>query len=116
MSAAYHSPHYFFESKTGEVGLELVKEYKDIFEESEGAIVFRGERYGLHTRVFVTSEGLPTYEVKDLGLAKLKAEAYSSDISITITANEQTEYFKVIMKALEQIDTELAEKIVHISH
>src|SRR3989344_5911539 len=66
--------HYFFESETAQRGLKLVRAHPEVFEESDGAVVYKGEQDGLHTRVFVTSKGLPTYETKDLGLAELKAE------------------------------------------
>ena len=66
--------YYFFESKTGPVGKRIVENNTDngIFDRSEGAIIFKGENYGLHTRVFINKEGLPTYEAKELGLAKIK--------------------------------------------
>ncbi len=92
---------YFFESETGPIGVAEVLAHPDIFEKSEGAIIFRGEAHGLHTRVFINKLGLPTYEAKELGLAKLKAEKYPFDLTLTITANEQLEYFKVVMKAME---------------
>ena len=48
-----------------------------VFEKGDnGAVIFKGEKYGLHTRVFINSEGLPTYEAKDLGLAELKYDKY----------------------------------------
>ena len=58
--------------------LKAVKEglAKNILEESEGAVVFKGEKYGLHTRVFVNSKGVPTYEAKELGLGVKKIEKY----------------------------------------
>ncbi|MEK7501401.1 MAG: arginine--tRNA ligase, partial [Patescibacteria group bacterium] len=61
---------YIFESAMAPIGLEIVRAYlaKEVFEKSEGAVVFRGERYGLHTRVFINSHGLPTYEAKEIGL------------------------------------------------
>lgn len=45
---------YFFESETGKLGKKIVEEgvKKGIFEKSDGTIVYRGERKGLHTRVF----------------------------------------------------------------
>ncbi len=107
---------YFFESETAPKGLAIVKAHKDIFEESEGAIVFRGEKYGLHTRVFVTKLGLPTYEAKDLGLAELKKEKESFDTSITVTANEQDVYFDVVFKALEFVHPEWKDQFKHTSH
>jgi len=111
--------YYFFESETWQKGLELVKENTPkVFESSEGAIVFKGEKFDkkLHTRVFINSEGLPTYETKDLGLAYKKAEEYNFDLSITITAREQATYFAVMLKALEQFNKKLADKMRHISH
>ncbi|OHA77308.1 MAG: arginine--tRNA ligase, partial [Candidatus Wildermuthbacteria bacterium RIFCSPLOWO2_02_FULL_47_9c] len=65
---------YYFESQVGKIGLGIVEEglKKGIFEKSQGAIVFPGEKYGLHTRVFVNAQGLPTYEAKELGLAPTK--------------------------------------------
>ncbi len=108
--------HYFFESKAGPLGLEIIKKHPEVFEESEGAIIFRGEKYGLHTRVFVNKLGLPTYEAKDLGLAELKKATAAFDTSITITASEQTEYFKVIMAALMQTHPEWEGQFKHVSH
>jgi arginyl-tRNA synthetase len=106
--------YYFFESETGPKGLALVRKYPDVFEQSEGATVFRGE----HTRVFVTSLGLPTYEAKDLGLMVLKKEKAELDESITITANEQSEYIKVVVAAAKRIPeiADIAAKTTHIAH
>jgi arginyl-tRNA synthetase len=109
--------YYFFERDTGVVGMRLVEEHKDdIFEESDGAVVFRGEKYGLHTRVFVTSDEYPTYEAKELGLAEKKQGIYPHDHSITLTGNEITEYFKVVVSALSCFNKGIAEKIEHIPH
>jgi len=108
--------YYFFESETGRVGKEIIKKHKDFFEESKGAIVFRGDKYGLHTRVFINSFGLPTYEAKDLGLPFLKHDKFPYDISIIVTGNEINEYFAVVLKALEQINPELRKKTRHVSH
>lgn len=108
--------HYFFESVTGPRGLALVEAHPNVFEQSEGATVFRGEKVGLHTRVFVTSKGLPTYETKDLGLAQLKAETWPFDMSITVTAHEQADYFAVVKAVLSEVLPEIAPKIEHVSH
>lgn len=111
----------FFESEMVNRGLEIVKQgVKDgVFEESEGAIVFRGEKHDpkLHTRVFVNSHGVPTYETKELALNEKKFELYpDTDASIIVTANEQSEYFKVVLKALSLINSDIANKTRHISH
>ncbi len=109
---------YFFESESGLIGLEIVEKNKKVFKESDGAIVFHGEEFDktLHTRVFVTKEGLPTYEAKELGLAKIKDEKYSHDISIVITGSEVKDYFRVVHKAMEKVLPELARKTKHIPH
>lgn len=104
--------HYFFESATGPRGVDVVKAHPEIFVPSEGAIVF----HGAHTRVFINSQGLPTYEAKDLGLAEVKKETAHFDTSITITANEQNDYFKVVFDALFKIHPEWQGQFVHISH
>lgn len=110
---------YFYESEMAPKGLVLVAEFlkKRVFEKSEGAVVFRGEKFGLHTRVFITSQGLPTYEAKELGLNKAKFEAEPDlAVSIIVTANEQSDYFKVVLKALAIVFPEIAAKTKHIAH
>ncbi len=107
----------YYESETVDIARKVVEEglKKGVFEKSDGAIVFRGEPFGLHTRVFINSQGIPTYEAKDLGLAHLKHGDYQYAISIIITASEQEEYFKVLLKALEILRPELADATVHLS-
>jgi arginyl-tRNA synthetase len=109
---------HYFESVAGPIGMRLVKEHMQdgTFVESEGAIVFPKEKSGLHTRVFINSQGLPTYEAKELGLAPTKYGDFPYDESIIITGNEINEYFKVLLKALSLIDPELAAKTKHLSH
>ncbi len=108
----------YLESQTSGPGIELVKKnIGKVFKESQGAIIFEGEKVGLHTRVFITSKGVPTYETKDLGLVKLKDQDYPKAAhSIVITANEQNEYFKVMMAALTEINPQLAAKMTHLGH
>jgi len=108
----------YFESQATPVGMKMVEEnVGKVFIRSQGAVVYEGEKAGLHTRVFITSKNLPTYETKDLGLVKLKDRDFPEAArSIVITANEQTEYFKVMLAALKEIDTGLAKKTVHLSH
>src|SRR6185503_11394115 len=77
-----------------------------------------GELDGLHTRVFLNSQGLPTYEAKDLGLLKLKLEAYPDfDTTITDTGPEQQEYFNVLYAAAKRVMPVLAQKeLMHTVH
>ena len=102
---------YFFESETGPVGVQIVRAHPEVFVESEGAVIFKGEEHGLHTRVFLNKQGLPTYEAKELGLAKMKEDTTPFDLTLTITGNEQKEYFRVVMKAIEFALPELRGKL-----
>ena len=113
-----HFDKYYPESQTAPIGVSIVKEQlkKKVFEKSAGAIIFNGEKYGLHTRVFINSHGLPTYEAKELGLAELKSRDYDFDRSIIMTANEQEQYMAVVYKAIEQFAPEIAQKTVHLTH
>lgn len=111
--------NFFFESKVADAGIKIVQEFlkKGTFENSDGAIVFPGEKYGEHTRVFINSQGLPTYEAKELGLTETKFKLFPDlSESIVITANEQNAYFKVILAALKVISPEIALKMKHLSH
>ncbi len=110
--------YHFYESEAGELGKKTVLYFlkKGIFEESEGAIIFRGENYGLHTRVFINKDGLPTYEAKEVGLAEIKKNTFDYDFSVTVTANEQDSFFKVVEAAIGEVFPELKGKLKHISH
>jgi arginyl-tRNA synthetase len=94
-----------FESEAAPKGVEIVKSHiGDIFVESDGAVVYEGDKVGLHTRVFLNSKGLPTYEAKDLGNFSIKQSTYPDwHTSIIVTGNEQTEYFKVLYAAINDI-------------
>lgn len=111
---------YFLESVMAPIGKEIVEgNMGKVFEESDGAIVFKAEKYDpkLHTRVFITSHGLPTYETKELGLTveKFKTEP-DMNLSIVITASEQMDYMRVVAKALSLIHSDFENKMLHITH
>jgi arginyl-tRNA synthetase len=106
------------ESEASIPGTEIVNAHiGSVFTESNGAVVYEGEKVGLHTRVFLNSQGLPTYEAKDVGHFTLKTAAHPDwTQSIIVTANEQTEYFKVLYAALSELFPETKEKILeHIA-
>jgi len=112
-----HFDKYYPESQTAPIGLETVRQHVgEVYQESQGAIVFNGEKYGLHTRVFINSEGLPTYEAKDVGLIILKKKDYDFDKSVVITGNEQAQYMSVVLKSIEQFAPELAKSTTHLTH
>ena len=110
--------HNFWESEVVGDAMKAVEEglAKNILEKSEGAIIFKGENYGLHTRVFVNSKGVPTYEAKELGLGVKKIELYNFDKSIIITGNEQNDYFKVLLTAIGLLRPQVKDKTTHIGH
>lgn len=109
---------YYPESSVAELGLSTVLDEleKGVYEKSDGAVIFDGEKYGLHTRVFVNREGVPTYEAKDVGLIFKKWQDFHFDKSVVITGNEQLEYMKVVLKSVEQYAPELVEKTAHLTH
>lgn len=120
--------YYFFESEMAPIGEKIVRENtreagspegsRGIFEESDGAIVFHAEKYDpkLHTRVFITSMGIPLYETKEVGLTVTKFEKENPDISIITTAIEQGEYMKVVQKAVSLIHPDYESRMKHITH
>lgn len=112
-----HFDKYYPESQTADRGLKEVKaQVGEVFAESNGAVVFAGEAFGLHTRVFINREGLPTYESKDVGLIFTKYDDFKFDKSIVITGNEQDQYMAVVLKAIEQFAPELAKATTHLTH
>ncbi len=107
------------ESETTPIGTDAVRSAlaKGVFVESEGAVIYDGEKKGLHTLVFLTSRGTPTYEAKDVGLAFLKEERMGPlDASYISTAAEQKGHFAVFLAALADIDPSLAAKTAHVPH
>ncbi len=111
---------FIYETQSAPIGEQIVRENisNGIFEKSDDseAIIYKGEKDGLHTRVFINSQGLPTYEAKDLGLAVMKSDIADFARSIVITGLEQTDYFKVMLAALSKIKPNEALKTKHISH
>jgi arginyl-tRNA synthetase len=109
---------YIPESEVTALGVRTVQEQleKGVYQKSDGAVVFDGEKFGLHTRVFINSEGLPTYETKDVGLSLTKWNDYNFDESVIITANEQVQYMQVVIKSIEQFAPEPAQRTKHLTH
>ncbi len=106
-----------WESEIQELGSLIVEEnLSRVFEKDEGAVIFRGEKYGLHNRVFITSKGYPTYEGKELGLTRKEQELFPYDLSLHVVANEQESFFEVTTKALELINMDFKGKKKHMSY
>ena len=97
----------FFESELPERAKEIVKEAlkKKVLSESKGAVVFKGEKHNLDTRVFLNSIGLPTYEGKELALAEKEFSVFGEvDRCIHIVGPEQSSFFNVTFKVEELLD------------
>ena len=87
---------YYPESSVMKRGVSEVEKglSEGVFTESNGAVVFPGEKYGLHTRVFINREGIPTYEAKDFGLGFTKWDDYKFDENVIITGNDIIDYIR----------------------
>lgn len=113
-----HFDKYYPESTVAPRGLEEVRIGLDrgVYDESDGAIVYRGEKLGLHTRVFINREGLPTYEAKDVGLIFTKWDDWHFDESVVITGNDIIDYMKVVLASVSEMDPKLSERTRHLTH
>ncbi len=108
---------FYPESSVAGRGLQEVREHVGtVYEESDGAIVYKGEKVGLHTRVFINREGVPTYEAKDVGLIFTKWDDWHFDESVVITGNEQTDYMKVVLASVHEYAPELVDRTTHLTH
>ena len=111
--------HYYPESSTAPVGLKVVREQLALgnLEQSDGAVVFKGdEQQHLHTRVFITSNNLPTYETKDIGVIWLEKQDYNFDHRILITGNDQKEYMRVVYAAADVFNPGIGAMMTHLTN
>jgi arginyl-tRNA synthetase len=105
----------YLESQADALGVATVRAHVgDVFVESDGALVFPGEKYGIFDNAFVTSRGLGLYGARDLGLMQLKNDDYHADKSYIVTAEEQRDYFRGVIKAAELCLPELRDVTVNI--
>lgn len=105
-----------WESEVEAEGRRIVEQnLNKIFIKDDGAIIFPGKKYGLHNRVFMTSKGYPTYEAKELGLTQKEQELFPYDQSLHVVAQEQTGFFQVVNRAIEEIEGKASKKL-HLPH
>ncbi len=106
-----------WESEVGDLGKQVVEDNTGkVFVKDNGAVIFPGEKYGLHNRVFITSAGFPTYEAKEIGITIRESELFPFDLALHVVANEQIDYFKVVILAIEQLDNSWKDKKKHIPY
>lgn len=106
----------FLESDADARGVPIVKaNVPKIFQESDGALIFKGSDYGSFDNVFVNSRGLGLYGARDIGLIQLKNEYYHPDKSYMVTAEEQKAYFIGVLAAAKQALPEIKGETINIS-
>lgn len=110
-----HFDRLYFESEFYEKGKSYVSDgvVRGIFEESEGAIIFPGEKFGTHNRVFITKEGNATYEGKEIGLGRAQFDEYAPDLIMHVVGPEQAGYFNVLFQALAKVFPETSGREYH---
>lgn len=108
--------HFYFESGMFKEAVTLVEKGKEagIFVQGDGAIIYEGSKHGLHDRVFINSKGFPTYEAKDLALARQHIDDHNPDKIVHVVGKEQTEYFKVVFAAMEELLPQTKGKEAHL--
>ena len=105
----------FLESDAELRGVKIVKDnVPRVFQESNGAIIFEGSKYGSFDNVFVSARGTGLYAARDLGLMQLKNEYYHPNKSYIVTAEEQRAYFKGVIAAAELCNPEYKDVTVNI--
>jgi arginyl-tRNA synthetase len=106
----------FLESTADTRGVETVRaNVPTVFQESDGALIFKGSKYGSFDNVFVGSNGRGLYAARDLGLMQLKDEAFHATHSYIVTAEEQRDYFKGVIAAAGLIWPDRKDVTVNIS-
>lgn len=107
----------YLESQADPVGVATVKaNVPNVFQESNGAIVFKGSEHGSFDNAFVGSNGLGLYAAHDMGLIQLKSQDYPNmDTCITVTGGEQAAYFKGVIAAAELALPEVKGKMQNFS-
>lgn len=105
----------FLESDADARGVPIVqKNVPKVFQESDGALIFKGSEHGSFDNVFVSARGLGLYGARDMGLMKLKEEQYHPDKSYIVTAEEQRDYFVGVLAAAKLAMPEIKGETVNI--
>ena len=112
-----HFDRYYFESECL-IGVDMAREavVDGVLKESEGAIIFDGKPFGLDTRVFVNSLGLPTYEAKELALSKMELSEFGKlDQIIHVVGPEQASFFQITFKSEELMGIQINQQF-HLAY
>lgn len=113
-----HFDVYYFESMEEEKGkaiAEILLKNK-IAKLSEGAVIVNLEKYNLGVWVLLRNDKTVLYSAKDLALAEGKFLQYPDlGKSIYVIANEQNLHFNQLVKTLELMKFNQADKLKHVS-
>lgn len=106
----------FLESEADKRGVPIVRSnVPKVFQESDGALIFPGSKFGSYDNVFVSARGLGLYGARDLGLMQLKDEYCHPVKSYIVTAEEQRAYFNGVLAAADLCFPEMIGVTVNIS-
>ena len=107
----------YLESEADTLGVQTAQAHvPDVFKDIDGALLFEGSKYGAFDNVFVSSTGRGLYAARDLGLMQLKNREYpEATKSYIVTAEEQRDYFKGVIKAAELCLPQLTGITVNLS-
>jgi arginyl-tRNA synthetase len=103
------------ESKFLEIKDKLFSDHKEIFTESDGAIICDLSDYKLGVLVLIKNNNAPLYASKDIGLVKIKQELFpTANNFLYVVGSEQEHYFKQLFKLFSFIYPNTNHQ--HISH
>ncbi|MDQ3065093.1 MAG: arginine--tRNA ligase [bacterium] len=106
----------FLESDAEVRGVKIVQNNSPkVFQESDGALVFKGSEHGSFDNVFISKRGTGLYAARDLGLIQLKNEQYHPRQSYMVTAEEQRAYFNGVLAAAQLCGLEQVGGTMNIS-
>lgn len=112
-----HFDRYYFESEClSGVDMAYAAVKQGVLKDSEGAIIFDGREYGLDTRVFVNSLGLPTYEAKELALSQKEFSEFGQlNKIIHVVGPEQASFFQITFKVEELLGLQNGQQL-HLAY
>lgn len=109
----------FYESDTYLLGKQYVEEglKKEIFfKKEDGSVWIDLTADGLDEKLVLRKDGTSVYMTQDLGLAKLKYEAFAMDDSIYVIGDEQNYHMKVLKLICQRLGLPNADGISHLSY
>lgn len=107
-----YSGESFYRNKVSALVEELQE--KNLLKESQGAMVIDLEAYGMPPCLITKSDGGSIYHSRDISALLERKKLYNFDKCLYITGMEQSLHFKQVFKAIELMQYEWFEDLVHI--